>query len=106
MIETGQYHQAWPDWHIGPEQAVTAHRWVRARVMLPIHWALLTLAFHGWTEPIERVLVEAKRAGVTAITPLPGQSFQPDDLPAFEHWWPKLTWHTAANDPIRSGQVH
>ena len=25
MIEVGQYHRAWPDWHIGPEQAVAAH---------------------------------------------------------------------------------
>ena len=22
MIEVGQYDQAWPDWHLGPEQAV------------------------------------------------------------------------------------
>ncbi|HET6284345.1 MAG TPA: MBL fold metallo-hydrolase, partial [Polyangia bacterium] len=46
-IEIGQYHRAWPDWHIGPEQAVTAHRLLKGRVMLPIHWALFTLAFHG-----------------------------------------------------------
>ena len=32
MIEIGQYHRAWPDWHIGPEQAVLAHRLVRGAV--------------------------------------------------------------------------
>ena len=33
MIETGQYHGTWPDWHIGPEQAVAAHRVLRGRVV-------------------------------------------------------------------------
>jgi L-ascorbate metabolism protein UlaG (beta-lactamase superfamily) len=50
LIETGQYHRAWPDWHIGPEQAVQAHELVRGRVMFPVHWGLFQLAFHGWTE--------------------------------------------------------
>ena len=34
IIESGQYHRTWPDWHIGPEQAVRAHRMVRGRVTL------------------------------------------------------------------------
>lgn len=38
MIEVGQYHQKWPDWHLGPEQAVLAHQWVRGKTMLPVHW--------------------------------------------------------------------
>ena len=42
MIEVGQYHRAWPDWHIGPEQAVLAHGMVRGRVMLPMHWGLFS----------------------------------------------------------------
>ncbi|MBN1205660.1 MAG: MBL fold metallo-hydrolase, partial [Myxococcaceae bacterium] len=29
MIESGAYGNAWPDWHLGPEQAVTAHQLVR-----------------------------------------------------------------------------
>ena len=28
----------WPDWHLGPEQAVTASRMVGAKVLFPIHW--------------------------------------------------------------------
>ncbi len=31
MIEIGQYDQAWPDWGLGPEQAVEAHRRARRR---------------------------------------------------------------------------
>ncbi|HEY1101478.1 MAG TPA: MBL fold metallo-hydrolase, partial [Myxococcota bacterium] len=57
MVEAGQYGKSWPDWHLGPEQAVTAHQMVRGKVLLPIHWGLWVLAMHGWTEPMERVLV-------------------------------------------------
>jgi L-ascorbate metabolism protein UlaG (beta-lactamase superfamily) len=102
MIEAGQYDGSWPDWHIGPEQAVLAHQLVGGKVMLPIHWGLFALAYHGWTEPIERVLVAARTAGVTVLTPRPGQSLEPSAPPAFERWWPELPWRTAAQAPIVS----
>ncbi|HEX8819821.1 MAG TPA: MBL fold metallo-hydrolase [Archangium sp.] len=104
MIEVGQYHSAWPDWHIGPEQAVLAHRMVQGRVLLPVHWGLFTLAVHGWTEPIERVLAAAQRAGDTVVVPRPGQSIEPGALPALERWWPSLPWETAEQHPIISTQ--
>jgi L-ascorbate metabolism protein UlaG (beta-lactamase superfamily) len=105
MIETGQYHRAWPDWHIGPEQAVTAHQWVNGRVLLPVHWGLFALAAHGWTEPIERVLAAGAAAGQTLMAPRPGQSVEPSTPPPFERWWPELPWVTGAADPIVSSQL-
>jgi L-ascorbate metabolism protein UlaG (beta-lactamase superfamily) len=108
MIETGQYDKAWPDWHIGPEQAVTAHRLVRGRAMLPVHWALLALAYHAWTEPIERVVRAAQKANVTIFTPPPGHSIEPDksdDASAHPTWWPHIRFKTAEEDPIVSSQL-
>jgi L-ascorbate metabolism protein UlaG (beta-lactamase superfamily) len=105
MIETGQYHPAWPDWHIGPEQAVHAHRLVRGRVLLPVHWGLFRLAYHAWTEPPERTRVAAVRAPVAITVPRPGESFEPDHAPAFQRWWPELRWTPAASQPIVSSQV-
>lgn len=105
MIETGQYHAAWPDWHIGPERAVEAHQRVRGRVMLPVHWALLTLAFHGWTEPVERVLAAAARRGTRVLTPRPGQSVEPDDRAVTAQWWPALPWLTVEQDPLTPSSV-
>lgn len=104
MIEVGQYNRSWPDWHIGPEQAVKAHRWVRGRVMLPVHWGLFVLAAHSWTEPVERVSKEAERMKVKIATPLPGQSFEPVKPPQ-EKWWPHVAWQTAREHPIQSTQV-
>jgi L-ascorbate metabolism protein UlaG (beta-lactamase superfamily) len=105
MIEVGEYNRAWPDWHIGPEQAVRAHQMVRGSLMLPIHWGLFRLAYHAWTEPVERVLVAARAAGVTLAVPRPGQSFEPDAPPPLERWWPDLPWQTAQEHPVVSTQV-
>jgi L-ascorbate metabolism protein UlaG (beta-lactamase superfamily) len=100
MIEIGQYDRAWPDWHLGPEQAIEAHRRVRGSVMLPVHWGLFALASHGWTEPIERALAAAHDAGAVLITPRPGQSVEPTEQRPQERWWPALPWRTGAEDPI------
>jgi L-ascorbate metabolism protein UlaG (beta-lactamase superfamily) len=106
MIEVGQYHRAWPDWHIGPEQAVTAHAWLRGKVMLPMHWGLFTLAPHAWTEPIERAVVAGATAGAIIVTPRPGESVEPETRPPVVRWWPSLLWVTAAEHPIVSTQVN
>jgi len=105
MIETGQYHRAWPDWHIGPEQAVRAHGLLRGRTMLPVHWGLFGLAYHGWTEPVERSLVAARQADATITTPKIGQSFVPAGPLPEARWWPQVPWQTAAQHPIRSSQM-
>ncbi len=102
MIEVGAYNQLWADVHLGPEQAVEAHRMLRGKVMMPVHWGTFALAVHGWTEPIERVFAAAKAKNVTVFAPRPGQSFEPASLPAQDRWWPKLPWRTAEQDPVVS----
>jgi L-ascorbate metabolism protein UlaG (beta-lactamase superfamily) len=103
MIEAGQYDQAWPDWHMGPERAVQASELVRARRLLPVHWALFALANHVWTEPVERVLAAAKVRGVSVLTPAPGQSVEPTTetrLDGADRWWPALPWVRAEQRPL------
>ncbi|MGH1342334.1 MAG: MBL fold metallo-hydrolase [Nannocystales bacterium] len=105
MIEVGAYGRGWPDWHIGPEQAVQAHGWLRGEVLLPIHWGLFDLSAHGWTEPIERVIVAAESANVTLVSPRPGGWFEPGRPPKLERWWPSLPWRTANDAPIVSTKL-
>jgi L-ascorbate metabolism protein UlaG (beta-lactamase superfamily) len=100
LVESGQYNPTWPDWHLGPEQAVALHLAVRGGVMIPVHWGLFTLAPHGWTEPVERVLAAARCRGVAVLTPRPGESIEPLVAPASERWWPSVPWHTAEQTPI------
>lgn len=106
LIESGAYDQAWADVHLGPEQAVQAHRMVRGELMIPVHWGLFDLALHGWTEPVERVLVAARAVGIPVASPRPGQSIvidpaQPIDGQT-ERWWPEVPWQRAAQAPVVS----
>ena len=99
MVEAGAYDKTWPDWHLGPEQAIEAHQMVGGEVFMPIHWGMWDLALHGWTEPVERSVVEAERLGIPIATPQPGQSFELDDLPR-DRWWPELPWDTVEVHPV------
>jgi len=105
LIEIGQYHRAWPDWHIGPEQAIEAHTMLRGRVLLPVHWGLFRLAYHGWTEPIERATASASARSVVMATPRPGESVEPTLPLHTTRWWPALPWETAVQHPIVSTQM-
>ncbi|MBL4683885.1 MAG: MBL fold metallo-hydrolase [Nannocystaceae bacterium] len=105
MLEAGAYDQAWPDWHLGPEQAVAAHQLLRGKVYMPVHWGLFNLALHGWTEPLERTAVAAAAAKIEVYVPRPGESFEPERVPEFERWWPQLPWRTASQYPIAASQL-
>lgn len=102
LLETGAYDPTWRDVHMGPEQAVEAHQMVQGKLMVPVHWGTFALAFHGWTEPVERVLVAASREGVAVATPRPGESILVSANPGIQRWWPELSWKTAEEMPIIS----
>jgi L-ascorbate metabolism protein UlaG (beta-lactamase superfamily) len=100
FIEAGQYDAQWPDWHLGPEQAVLVHQEVRARTLIPVHWGLVKLAHHAWTEPPERILAAARCAHVDVLIPEPGQAVEPTTHPVVPRWWPAQPWSTREQTPI------
>lgn len=109
MFEVGAYDTLWTDVHLGPEQAVRAHRIVRGKVLVPVHWGLFDLALHGWTEPMERVLAAAEREGVRLVAPRPGGLFEPSVAARaageVTRWWPALPWRTVEQAPAWSTGV-
>ncbi len=105
LIEIGAYNAAWRDYHLGPEQAVKAHQMVRGKLMLPVHWGTFNLALHAWTEPVERLTVAAKKAGIAIALPKPGQCIEDFDAPPNEKWWPALPWATAEEAPLISSRL-
>jgi L-ascorbate metabolism protein UlaG (beta-lactamase superfamily) len=105
MIESGAYNAMWADVHLGPEQAVLAHKLVRGAVMLPVHWGLFDLALHGWTEPMERVRVAADSQHVRIASPRPGDMFEPAGALPTARWWPVVPWETVAQAPAWSSSV-
>jgi L-ascorbate metabolism protein UlaG (beta-lactamase superfamily) len=103
LIEAGAYDALWADVHLGPEQAVRAHRLLGGGgVMLPVHWGLFDLALHGWTEPAERVLAAAAADDVRVTIPRPGEMIEPTVHAPAERWWPDVPWKTAAETPVIS----
>jgi len=100
LIESGQYDADWADWHLGPEQAVEAHRLVQGKRMIPVHWGLLRLAHHSWTEPVERVLLAAQCNHTQVLVPRPGESIEPTEAPPLQRWWPQTQWRSASEKPI------
>ncbi|HOZ86569.1 MAG TPA: MBL fold metallo-hydrolase [Bacteroidia bacterium] len=87
ILESGQYNKSWPNIHMMPEETVQASLDLRATLLLPVHWAKFGLAMHGWTEPIQRVLKEAKRLGVNVSTPMIGETLIVGEKYPEGAWW-------------------
>ena len=74
LLPIGAYDPLWPDVHTNPEEAVAIHAMIAkpGAPLVPVHWATFNLAFHDWSEPVERLLAAAEEAGVATIIPMPG----------------------------------
>jgi L-ascorbate metabolism protein UlaG (beta-lactamase superfamily) len=62
---------------------------VNGKTMMLMHWGAFTLAHHGWKEPIERALKEAKIRKVNIIAPEIGKTVLLDSdlqMPSTS-WW-------------------
>lgn len=88
MMECGQYNEQWKQIHMIPEETVQASLDLKAKLIMPIHWAAFKLAFHTWTEPVERLIGKAKEYNLKVITPKIGQQFKISKSPeAIENYW-------------------
>ncbi|WP_280234873.1 MBL fold metallo-hydrolase [Nocardia cyriacigeorgica] len=92
LLPIGAYDERWTDVHMNPEEAVRAHADLCVGdpghgLLVPIHWATFNLAFHGWSEPVQRMVAAARAAGTTVAVPRPGERLDPDDLPSGQLWW-------------------
>lgn len=88
LMECGQYDARWADIHMLPEQSVQAHIDLDGELLLPIHWAAFSLAFHSWTDPVERALKAAEEHQIQITTPKIGEAVLLDaaQYPA-ARWW-------------------
>lgn len=87
LLEIGAYNQEWETIHLGPENAVQATLDLKAACLLPIHWGTFNLAFHSWTEPVERLLLAAEKGGVPLILPTPGETVVIKGEALNSAWW-------------------
>ncbi|MFT3935340.1 MAG: MBL fold metallo-hydrolase [Chitinophagaceae bacterium] len=87
MLECGQYNQHWPHIHMMPEQTAQAAIDLRAKVLLPVHWAKFTLSLHSWNEPIKRIIVKAAELHLPLATPKIGEPVIIGEQKTYAHWW-------------------
>ena len=105
LMDAGAYDSLWADMHLGPEQAVRANLMLGGGLYIPVHWGTFDLALHSWTDPVERLLVAAKRGGVSVSVPRPGESVEPDTPPPLNKWWPDVPDQSAEEAPIVSSEL-
>ncbi|HUQ96735.1 MAG TPA: MBL fold metallo-hydrolase, partial [Chitinophagaceae bacterium] len=89
LLEIGAYNDLWPDIHMGPEKAVQAQLDLKGKLLLPLHWGTFALAFHPWTEPIERLQTEAAKKGIALLVPAPGETRLLCGGAYLNTWWKK-----------------
>ena len=70
-----------------PEETVQAAIDLKARMLLPVHWAKFTLGLHSWNEPIKRVIKKAAELHLAVTTPMIGEPVVLDKLYPNAHWW-------------------
>ncbi|MCB2375946.1 MBL fold metallo-hydrolase [Hymenobacter sp. BT635] len=87
MLEIGAYDELWADIHMGPDHALAAHQALGGQLLLPLHWGTFNLAFHGWTEPVERLLQAAAALQVPLVLPRPGQRVTVAEGALNSQWW-------------------
>lgn len=91
LLECGQYNRYWKYIHMMPEEVVIAAQDLRAKRLMPVHWAKFSLALHSWDEPITDVSNYANKQGMPLVTPMIGQKVNLNDtLQAFTPWWKDL----------------
>lgn len=87
ILECGQYNTAWRYIHLLPEDMVPAAVALKAKAVLPVHWAKFSLAIHDWDEPIIKATANFTAAGIPVWTPLIGEKVQLDGPQEFRNWW-------------------
>ncbi|HUP62422.1 MAG TPA: MBL fold metallo-hydrolase [Thermoanaerobaculia bacterium] len=87
LIKIGASDPTWSEIHMTPEEAIQTHLDVRGRVMIPVHWATFNLAFHAWSDPVDRAVAAAAKGGASLYVPQPGEWVEPSALGAGGRWW-------------------
>jgi len=87
ILEDGQYNEYWKYIHMMPEEVVTAAIELKAKKLFPVHWSKFSLSLHGWDEPINRVVKEARLRSMPLMHPMIGQAIWLNADTEHKEWW-------------------
>lgn len=87
LLECGQYGEDWPNIHMLPEETLKASLDLKAKVLMPVHWAKFALSTHPWNEPPKRLLAAAQKENQFLVIPMIGQIYTLGDNFRQANWW-------------------
>ncbi|HEX8778834.1 MAG TPA: MBL fold metallo-hydrolase [Rhodanobacter sp.] len=87
MLEVGAFHPSWGDIHLGPANALAAHRLLGGGVLMPVHWGTFALSTHAWDEPVEDLLALADPGETALLLPRLGEPAEPVERREVQPWW-------------------
>jgi L-ascorbate metabolism protein UlaG (beta-lactamase superfamily) len=99
LLEIGAFDPAWGTIHLGPENALVAHRLLGGRAFLPVHWGTFNLGLHAWDAPVEELLAAARGTDVRIALPRLGESVVAGERLPCEPWWRVLRERRATPAP-------
>ena len=87
FIEIDAWNPGWPKSHPFPDETIRIYHDVKAKALLPVHWAVFDLAMHPWDRSINMVAELADADGnVVLLTPMMGQRVVPGETKT-SRWW-------------------
>jgi len=102
MLEIGAFHPSWGTIHLGPRNALEAHRLLGSGLLMPVHWSTFSLGFHAWDEPGEQLVELAPSYNARLTTPRLGAAFEPDHIEGPTPWWRDVLSRRARRDLDRA----
>ncbi len=87
FMENGQYNIISREVHMHPEDVIDAFQKLNSKVLVPIHWAMFSLARHSWYEPAVRITALAKENGLTLFVPRLGEMISRETRFELDEWW-------------------
>lgn len=86
ILECGQYDKSWKYIHMMPEETAQAAVDLKAKKLMPVHWAKFALGNHDWDDPIIRVSAAAAEKNIPLLTPRIGAVTNISDN-ILSKWW-------------------
>ena len=87
ILECGQYNKNWRYIHMLPHEVIQAAHDLKAKWLLPVHWAKFSLSLHAWDEPINEATRIAPLSGMAVVTPMIGQELNLNHISELPRWW-------------------
>ncbi len=87
LLEIGAYHPAWGTIHLGPDNALIAHRMLGSGALLPVHWSTFDHGLHSWEQPAETLFAAHLDHDVRLVTPRLGRPIELARTEGPDPWW-------------------